>query len=499
MLTEYRYAPDLVAVRQVRDDMTAMLASLGLADQRANDLLLAISEAFTNIVRHGTPAPFYINLRVSTQVSTLQFVLEDDGGYFDGFHSAIANAADPSMSPLAEGGMGLGLIVQLVGGIDYQRVGEINRLTFSEPVEATRRPGLVLVDDDPVIRALARSYLQDSYAIRDFDDAEHALQAIASDPPDLIISDIGMPKMDGLELRAHLQRDHTTAMIPFIFLTGLQEDSVEERASALEIDDFLEKPITKKRLVNAAERVLRRSRKLREALQSSVDRRITDSLRSPLPSRAGPWSIGLLDQAASPGGGDMVIHRQGQGWTSLILLDVMGHGVPAKIFAFAYAGYVQSLLADDRLAQNPDKLIGALSCRVADDGRFDETIVTCVAVCLGDDGTAVLAVGGHPRPLLHRYGQPWRPVPVTGPLPGIGGPPPSTKTVSIEAGDALLLVSDGLGETLSLEHPETALIASLNSTGPADETLLQHLATATDGAADDRTAVLLRFTGTIQP
>ena len=498
MLMEQRYTPDLTTVRRVREDIAATLRMLPMSEQRINDLLLATSEAFTNIVRHSAPSPTFVSLSLSHQDANIRFVLEDDGGFFDGFDARLANAVDPATSPLTEGGMGIGLIAQLVGGIDYRRIGATNRLSFAEPVAVSRRPAIMLIDDDAVIRTLARSYLQTDYDVREYGDAEDALKSIAGDPPDLIVSDIAMPEMDGLELRARLQRDGKTALIPFIFLTGLECENVEERASALDIDDFLEKPVSRKRLVNTVERVLRRSRQLRKALQSSIDRRITESLRSDLPSRASGWWISQLAQPASPGGGDMVLHRIDNNWTSLVLLDVMGHGVPAKIFAFAYAGYVQSLLAEDSLATKPEALINELSVRIANDGRFDETIVTCAAACLHRDGRAVLAVGGHPRPLLHRPGQPWRPIPLVGAIPGISNTPPTPKTVAMEPGDALLLVSDGLGEALSRGHPEAALIESLNQLGEVTPDLLLHLRTATGHAEDDRTALLLRFSGTDQ-
>ena len=499
MLMDRTYRPDLAESRQVRDDLVAALAPLELTDQRVNDLLLAISEAFTNVVRHGSPPPTRVSIRIRTMPGELCFEISDDGGHFDGFDAAVAAASDPSLSPLAEGGMGLGLITQLVGSLEYRRVDTENTLSFREALIASRYPTVVLVDDDPVLRKLARSYLEDLYRISDFGEATEALAAIAANPPDLIISDINMPIMDGLELRRRLQGDAVTALVPFVFLTGLRDETVEERASELEIDDFLEKPISKRRLRNAADRVLRRSRHLREMLQSSIDRRITDSLRCPMPAQAGAWRIDTLDDAASPGGGDFAMHRCGSGWTTVLLLDVMGHGVPAKIFAFAYAGYVQSLLADDRLATRPDALIDALSARIATDDRLQETIVTCAAAHLADDGTATLAVGGHPRPLLHRDGESWRPIPVSGPMPGLGGPPPQARTVQIEDGDAILLVTDGIGESLSREHPESALIDILDTVRHVDGEMLTVLDQATRSASDDRSAVLLRFNRESQP
>jgi serine/threonine-protein kinase RsbW len=493
MLMDTTYAPDLAAGRALRADLTATLALLEIGEQRANDLLLVLSELFTNIVRHGTPAPTRIRVTLRQGDGALTVALEDDGGHFDGFQSALCAASDPAISPLTEGGMGLGLIANLVGSVHYARQDGVNRLSFDEPLAVRRRPTVALIDDDPVPRTIAASFLDAGYQVNQFGDAEDALTSIRINPPDLIISDIAMPGMDGLELRRRLQDDDRTALIPFVFLTGLNDESLEERASTLEIDDFLEKPVSKTRLRNAADRVLRRSRGLREMLQSSVDRRITDALRSPLPSRAGPWAISALEQSATPGGGDLVLHRRGPDWTTVLVLDVMGHGVTAKIFAFAYAGYVQSLLADDATARRPEALIDALSARIAVDDRLAETIVTCAAVHLDDGGTGTVAVGGHPRPLIHRSGLSWRPVPVSGGMPGLCREPRQPRAISMEPGDALMIVTDGLGEALSFEHPETALLRALETAGPVDGALLTRLDQLTHSGGDDRTAVLLRY------
>jgi len=495
MLIDKPYAATLAASRDLRTDLCAALTARELAEQRVNDLLLAVTELFTNIVRHGDPVASAVTLRVTEADQGLEVALEDDGGHFDGLQAALSNAGDPASEPLSEGGMGLGLIAMLIGSVSYTRHGGRNRLAFVEPVPKRRGPTVAVIDDDTVSRTLAASFLKDGYHVQTFGDAREALAAIKQDPPDLIISDIAMPEMDGLELRGELRRDDRTALIPFVFLTGLNDESLEERASSLEIDDFLEKPVSKTRLRNAADRVLRRSRGLREMLQSSVDRRITDALRTPVPDRSGPWSIAGLEQAVTPGGGDLVLHRRGDGWTTLLVLDVMGHGVSAKIFAFAYAGYVQSLLNDDATATRPDALVQALSERIAADDRFAETIVTCAVAHLRDDGAATLAVAGHPRPLLGRVGTPWRPVPISGGMPGLSLEPPEVRTVILERGDALLLVTDGLGESLSFDHPETALLEVLEGARQRGDAPLPVLAAATRHATDDRTAILVRHDG----
>lgn len=490
------YSADLAACRLARDDLAAALADLPLACNRRNDLLLVASEVLTNVVRHGAPAASMLRVTLDAKGSSLTLGLADDGGYFDGFGAALADDTVELPEILDEGGMGLSLIAHLVTSASYDRVGNGNRLTITEPLAVPAKPRVVVIDDDLVVSALVRGYLAADYDVTCFHDPHSALAHLSGTTPDLIISDIGMPEIDGLELRRRLQADPTTALVPFIFLTGVRDEAVESIASELDIDDFLEKPISPARLRNTATRVLRRSRGLRESMQASVDRRVTDALKSPLPNRLGPWRLTVLDAPATPGGGDLVMHASGEGWSTVMMLDVMGHGVAAKIFAYAYAGYLQSLLGDPAIACRPERLVHALSERIMGDVRLGETIVTCVAATLRDGGTVTLASGGHPRPYLHRHGHGWRIVPISGDLPGLGTPAPATKTLTLDRGDALLLVTDGLGEALSKDTPEPALLEALSGIDPERGDALETLEALTRNdptPEDDRTAILVTF------
>lgn len=121
----------------------------------------------------------------------------------------------------------------------------------------SRTPRLLLVDDETSITDSLTPYLQRSgFEVQVAGDGRDALARVAAWRPDLIVSDIVMPGMDGRELVRHLRAggDQT----PAILLTRVGESS--ERSAALEegADDYLNKPFDPQELVARARAVLRR-------------------------------------------------------------------------------------------------------------------------------------------------------------------------------------------------------------------------------------------------
>ena len=117
---------------------------------------------------------------------------------------------------------------------------------------------IVLVDDDDIIREIVRIYLEDRYDVDDFSNAQDALEFLKVHNVDLILSDINMPNMNGLELRDALNDFTHLEAVPFIFLTGSSDDTLKNKAKALGIDDFIRKPVQKNDLLNTVAPILLR-------------------------------------------------------------------------------------------------------------------------------------------------------------------------------------------------------------------------------------------------
>ena len=120
---------------------------------------------------------------------------------------------------------------------------------------------VLVVEDEPDIRNLIVHHLtRDGFRCRTAATGTEALARVRSAPPDLVVLDLMLPEMDGLEVCRRLRGDPATAALPLIMLTA-KADEVD-RIVGLELgaDDYLVKPFSPKELVARVRAVLRRAR-----------------------------------------------------------------------------------------------------------------------------------------------------------------------------------------------------------------------------------------------
>ena len=120
---------------------------------------------------------------------------------------------------------------------------------------------LLIIEDDVTMLELLRVHLKAAgHAVRAASDAADGIRYILAETPDLILSDIAMPYLDGMELLRALRSDQKTMRIPVIFLTGRDDDDTLVKAHQLGVDDFLTKPIQVEDLLSAIDKALKKSR-----------------------------------------------------------------------------------------------------------------------------------------------------------------------------------------------------------------------------------------------
>lgn len=115
---------------------------------------------------------------------------------------------------------------------------------------------VLVVDDEAKIVQIARDYLEHAgFSVLTAPDGEMALAMARSEKPDLVVLDLGLPGIDGLDVCRALRRDSN---VPIIMLTARDEESDKLVGLELGADDYVTKPFSPKELVARARAVLRR-------------------------------------------------------------------------------------------------------------------------------------------------------------------------------------------------------------------------------------------------
>lgn len=120
------------------------------------------------------------------------------------------------------------------------------------------RPRLLVIDDDPLQRELIVGVLEESYDLAQAIDGESGIEQAMRCPPELILLDVTMPGLSGLQVCRMLRENDATRTVPVIFLSALTQ--LEDRLAAYDAggDDFLGKPFVPAELANKVEATLRR-------------------------------------------------------------------------------------------------------------------------------------------------------------------------------------------------------------------------------------------------
>lgn len=138
-----------------------------------------------------------------------------------------------------------------------------------ESLLPARRPLALVVDDSKVVReALAQDLAELGYEVRTAVDGADGLRAVAAAQPDLVISDVAMPRLDGIGLCRAVKNDPALRFIPVVLMTAEPDRETHLRAIAAGADDFFGKPFDHAELAARAN-VLVRARVLNRALDGT--------------------------------------------------------------------------------------------------------------------------------------------------------------------------------------------------------------------------------------
>ncbi len=119
---------------------------------------------------------------------------------------------------------------------------ENNKLAFIENLEENKRKNLLLVEDDADIRFLLNDILKDEYIIHQAEDGRKALEFLEKIIPDMVICDVMMPNMNGLELCNKMKNAPATCHVPFIILSSRGSEDHHMEGYEVGADAYIAKP-----------------------------------------------------------------------------------------------------------------------------------------------------------------------------------------------------------------------------------------------------------------
>ena len=323
----------------------------------------------------------------------------------------------------------------------------------------TKAAQILLVDDDQSLSRIFQFNLNKSgFDCQTANSAEEALELLKSYTPDIIISDIMMPKVSGFEFRKLILQDEKLKGIPFIFLTAKNDEDDILNGYELDITDYVVKTEGPKVIVAKVSALIKSLTKERQKVISELHN-AADSLRAKVvPDKPPKFDKFSISQWHTPfegiPGGDFIDYYQvDDRRLAIVLGDVMGKKWKAWYFAFAYAGYVRSALRSVFKSSSyfsPSEIISEVNQYVYKDAKVSEVFTTLSVIILDNETLTAKYTGAGDLPIIYKSGQTGevKRIKSEGMLLGFTQDSNYTDYVlQLNKNDILVLTTDGLVET----------------------------------------------------
>lgn len=308
---------------------------------------------------------------------------------------------------------------------------------------------VLIVDDDVAFRRFLALRLGKEYDIQLASSGQEALDLVELRMPDLIVSDIMMPEMDGFKLQEALQNRFDTSVVPFIFLTARSDWNTRTEGRRTGVDDYLTKPVDMDRLISRVQRLLARSANFRQHLHARLSEDFSNRLMPEgLPSADG-YRLLVHSKRREEGGGDMFDWIEGDpGVYYLTVGDVMGKGLQAKFYAFTFWACVRSAIRTVVTSTpSPARILSHVNSVLVEDATLADTFASLLLMKWEPGRDRITyANAGHCRPIVTN-GDSTRVAAYSDLIVGLD---PDTEyrdtTLTLSPGTAVVAYTDGLIE-----------------------------------------------------
>lgn len=371
---------------------------------------------------------------------------------------------------------------------------------------------ILLVDDDPYMIKLFKFSLEKAgYECKSFDNAKAALESIKTFSPDLIISDIMMPEMDGFEFRERILKESSVKNIPFLFLTakGGEEDIL--RGYDLEITDYVIKTAGPKVVIAKVNAILNSLKKQKSKAISELHSAASSVAIKVVPDSAPKFdgfSIQHWHQTYQgiPGGDLIDYFLIDENNLLIVLGDVMGKKWGAWHFALAYAGYIRSTVRaviESTKDYSPAKIISAVNRMIYKDVRISEVFISLSIIHLNNLDKSAKYCGAGDNPIVYIQSQEGiiSRKKSQGLLLGFSDTSEYDDIlIDLKSNDKLILFTDGLNESRNKEGTQFGAVSldsflqkNYSSKNLLEELKSEFISFTNNNFDDDVTVILIHF------
>jgi len=227
--------------------------------------------------------------------------------------------------------------------------------------------------------------------------------------PDIIVSDINMPGLNGFEFRKLLLKTEKLNEIPFVFLTSMDADDSVLEGYNLDIEDYIIKTSSPRVIVARITSLLRSSERKKLIAKKDL-RRAADTMASALiPEQMpeirgfeiGHWAVPYKN---IPGGDFIDYYHISDKRIAIVLGDVMGKKWNAWYYAVAYAGYIRGAVRftfQSSPFNKPSEILHHVNESIYHDQKLGDILVSLSLLILDSETTDVIYSGAGDLPILH--------------------------------------------------------------------------------------------------
>lgn len=324
--------------------------------------------------------------------------------------------------------------------------------------------------------------------------------------PDIIISDIMMPVMNGFEFRRKLLDHPELKKIPFVFLTAKGEDDDILEGYELDIEDYIIKTSTPRVVIAKVRAIIQSKKKERAKTVEEVQKAAGSMGAKVVPSEFPKfewyeikhWHVPFEE---TPGGDFIDYVNVNDDYLVVVLGDVMGKKWGAWYFAVAYAGYVRSAIRfaiESTGAIKAGEIVQSVNKSIFKDERLSDVFVTLSIILLNKKERTAHYSGAGDLPIFVSKKQEVEVIKSNGLLLGFNEVGDYQDiTIELQQGESIYVISDGILES---RNPSTGeqfgkerLIDAIKRTKPTDDPvdkIKQTFSEFTSGKYEDDVSLL---------